>query len=150
MTLPISIFCWGARNNVDSQHLYCTWALTENILNRVKRSLIAQISIFFMQLRYQMSNLLSIALRRSNIKATRDRIMVYLWLHCFSNYYQGFCFQFCLNKKIRLKMSQVLIKRIMCLGKKQVLLCRFVSFGRFIRCLCIVVLISWTSAEGFA
>lgn len=33
-------------------------------------------SIFFMQLRYHMSNLQSIALRSTNIKASRDGIMV--------------------------------------------------------------------------
>lgn len=69
-------------------------------------------SIFFMQLRYHMSNLLSIALRSTNIKAARDRIMVSWWLRCFSNYFQGFCFQFYLNKKMSLKTSQVLIKSI--------------------------------------
>lgn len=153
MTLSISVFCWVPRNNIDTQHLSYMWAFTEKHLNRVKRSLTARISIFFMQLRYHMSNLLSIALRSTNIKATRDRIMVSWWLRCFSNYFQGFCFPFCFNKKISLKTSQVLIKSITFPGmssKKNVLLFRFMSFGRFIRRLCVVDLIPWTNAEFFA
>lgn len=119
MTLSIAVFCWVPRNNTDTQHLSYMWAFTEKRLNRMKRSLTAQISIFFMQLRYHMSNLLSIALRSTNIKATRDRIMVPWWLCCFSNCFQGFCFQFCLNKKMSLKTSQVLIKSITFPSKKK-------------------------------